>query len=420
MSDEEEESVPRSRSRRRSHTMNEDELQLEGPSVPGLAPSAGASESSPGRAAASTATAGGTAAGGARMVVSARTQNILSLKDFQPSPYGLGGEEGLGMGGAEDEEVSAESEERRLELAEEALRAAAGGGRRGLGAKPGSRDSSGTESGGEEAPERAVAASPRSGARAGGAGGGRGGGGERAGGAGGAAGEGSVSGAAGAAAGGPAGGAGEEMVVLKLLMLGDGGVGKSSLVQRFSHGKFDPDMISTMGVAFEMETLRIGGRSVRCDIWDTAGQERFRAITRAYYARSHGIILVYDVSDKDRASFHNVQYWMENIAQHASSNVVKVLIGNKIDRKDEIHVTTAEGKAAADKYGVPFFEASAKTGDGVVPAFHAAVKEALRKYLEERGEDLDLQLAAEGDKQDGDKASSAQTATAASKKCVIA
>ncbi len=107
---------------------------------------------------------------------------------------------------------------------------------------------------------------------------------------------------------------------------------------------------------------------MKLQIWDTAGQERFRTITTAYYRGAMGILLVYDVSDEK--SFENVRGWMRNIEMHASSNVNKILIGNKCDVSEEKRViSTARGQALADEFGIPFAETSAKSGVNVTEAF---------------------------------------------------
>lgn len=121
--------------------------------------------------------------------------------------------------------------------------------------------------------------------------------------------------------------------LVKLLLLGDSGVGKTSLLLRYSDDKFQPSLLSTAGVDYKTQMLDIDGQTVKCQIWDTAGQQRFHVITQAYYRGAHGIVLVYDASDASEASFHNVRYWMENISKHASAGVCKMLLGNKIDVK---------------------------------------------------------------------------------------
>ncbi|CAB1099861.1 unnamed protein product [Ectocarpus sp. CCAP 1310/34] len=121
---------------------------------------------------------------------------------------------------------------------------------------------------------------------------------------------------------------------IRILLLGDSGVGKTSLMTRFSEDKFAPTLISTAGVDYKVQTLDINGKRVRCQIWDTAGQERFHVITRTYYRGAHGIALAYDVTDDD--SFKNVNYWMANIQTHAEPGhrMQKMILGNKVDIED--------------------------------------------------------------------------------------
>lgn len=121
-------------------------------------------------------------------------------------------------------------------------------------------------------------------------------------------------------------------------------------------------------IDFKIKTVELGGKRVKLQIWDTAGQERFRTITTAYYRGAMGILLVYDVADE--RSFENVRGWMRNIEQHASSNVNKILIGNKCDvSEDKRVITKARGQALADEFGIPFFETSAKSSVNVNEAF---------------------------------------------------
>lgn len=122
-------------------------------------------------------------------------------------------------------------------------------------------------------------------------------------------------------------------VLVKLLLLGDGGVGKTSLMLRFSEDKFSASLLSTAGVDYKTQHLDIDGRKVKLQLWDTAGQARFHTITQSYYKSAHGIVLVYDAADSSEASFHNVRYWMENIQKHANVHAQRVLIGNKCDVK---------------------------------------------------------------------------------------
>ncbi|CAM0905613.1 unnamed protein product [Alopecurus aequalis] len=117
--------------------------------------------------------------------------------------------------------------------------------------------------------------------------------------------------------------------LIKLLLIGDSGVGKSCLLLRFSDDTFTTSFITTIGIDFKVRTVELDGRRVKLQIWDTAGQERFRTITTAYYRGAMGILLVYDVTDE--SSFNNIRNWIRNIEQHASDNVNKILVGNKVD-----------------------------------------------------------------------------------------
>ncbi|OMO96964.1 Small GTPase superfamily [Corchorus olitorius] len=143
--------------------------------------------------------------------------------------------------------------------------------------------------------------------------------------------------------------------LIKLLLIGDSGVGKSCLLLRFSDGSFTTSFITTIGIDFKIRTIELDGKRIKLQIWDTAGQERFRTITTAYYRGAMGILLVYDVTDE--SSFNNIRNWIRNIEQHASDNVNKILVGNKADMDESKRaVPTSKGQALADEYGIKFFE----------------------------------------------------------------
>ncbi|KAG2484783.1 hypothetical protein HYH03_016436 [Edaphochlamys debaryana] len=170
--------------------------------------------------------------------------------------------------------------------------------------------------------------------------------------------------------------------LIKLLLVGDSGVGKSCLLLRFTDDMFTSSFITTIGIDFKIKKVDVEGKLVKLQIWDTAGQERFRTITSAYYRGAQGIILVYDISDE--ASFNNVRNWMRNIEQHASDNVNKILVGNKLDLGDDKRVvSTARGQALADEFGFRFFETSAKDNVNVEEAFHAVARDVLHRMQSE-------------------------------------
>uniref|UniRef100_A0A165X021 Uncharacterized protein n=1 Tax=Daucus carota subsp. sativus TaxID=79200 RepID=A0A165X021_DAUCS len=171
--------------------------------------------------------------------------------------------------------------------------------------------------------------------------------------------------------------------LIKLLLIGDSGVGKSCLLLRFSDGSFNTSFITTIGIDFKIRTIELDGKRLKLQIWDTAGQERFRTITTAYYRGAMGILLVYDVTDE--SSFNNIRNWIRNIEQHASDNVNKVLIANKADMDESLRVVpTSKGQALADEYGIKFFETSAKTNMNVEEVF-ISIAQDIRKRLDETG-----------------------------------
>ncbi|KAJ7547321.1 hypothetical protein O6H91_08G080100 [Diphasiastrum complanatum] len=170
---------------------------------------------------------------------------------------------------------------------------------------------------------------------------------------------------------------------VKLLLIGDSGVGKSCLLLRFSDDSFSTSFITTIGVDFKIRTVELDGKRVKLQVWDTAGQERFRTITNAYYRGANGIILVYDVTDE--SSFVNIRNWIKNIEQHAEENVNKILLGNKADMDESKRaVSTARGQALAKDFGLKFFETSAKTSQNVENSFFTIARD-IKQRLEASG-----------------------------------
>mmetsp|Transcript_24192 Transcript_24192/g.21997 ORF Transcript_24192/g.21997 Transcript_24192/m.21997 type:complete len:213 (+) Transcript_24192:120-758(+) len=166
--------------------------------------------------------------------------------------------------------------------------------------------------------------------------------------------------------------------LIKLLLIGDSGVGKSCLLLRYSDDSFTSSFITTIGIDFKIKSILCDDSKVKLQIWDTAGQERFRTITTAYYRGAMGILLVYDVSED--SSFSNVRNWMRQIDQNAAENVNRILIGNKsdVDAADR-KVTYEQGHALANEYGIKFFETSAKLNSNVDEAFMSIAKDIVER-----------------------------------------
>jgi len=166
------------------------------------------------------------------------------------------------------------------------------------------------------------------------------------------------------------------LTTLKVLCLGESGVGKSSLLLRFTDDKFDAEQSATIGVDFKVKRLTVDGNSVKLAIWDTAGQERFRTLTPNFYRGAQGIVLVYDVSN--RASFSKLNIWLDELDTYCNVNgCIKMLVGNKID-KEKREIAREEGERFARKHSMLFIETSAKTREGVQLAFEELVEKVIQ------------------------------------------
>lgn len=163
-------------------------------------------------------------------------------------------------------------------------------------------------------------------------------------------------------------------VLVKLLLIGDTGVGKSCLLLRFAEDSFTPSFITTIGIDFKIKLTNIHDKRVKLQIWDTAGQERFRTITTAYYRGAMGIILVYDVTDED--SFTSISNWMHQIQIHASENVNMLLIGNKCDASNR-RITYQQGSDLATSFNMKFFETSARDNLHVTDSFMSITSDVM-------------------------------------------
>ncbi|XP_076340789.1 ras-related protein Rab-35-like isoform X1 [Tachypleus tridentatus] len=169
--------------------------------------------------------------------------------------------------------------------------------------------------------------------------------------------------------------------LFKLLIIGDSGVGKSSLLLRFADNTFSGNYITTIGVDFKIRTIEVDGERVKLQIWDTAGQERFRTITSTYYRGTHGVIVVYDVTNGE--SFANVKRWLHEIDQNCDV-VNRILVGNKNDDPERKVVLTEDAQRFADQMEIQLFETSAKENVNVEEMFSAITKMVLKTKKEQK------------------------------------
>ena len=170
---------------------------------------------------------------------------------------------------------------------------------------------------------------------------------------------------------------------IKIIVVGDSGVGKTNLINRFATDKFDTNSKATIGVEFVYKTLKIGKEVIKVEVWDTAGQERYRSITSSYYKGARGAIIVYDITNDD--SFHNVESWMNEVVKKGKKDIQFLLLGNKSDLVNDRLVSEEKGIEKARELNMRLFEASALDKTNVNEAFNYLIKEI---YLDVRREKM--------------------------------
>ena len=170
--------------------------------------------------------------------------------------------------------------------------------------------------------------------------------------------------------------------LLKYVIIGDSGVGKSNILLQYINGKFNEDFKATVGVEFGAKNIEINGRIYRIQIWDTAGQENFRSIARAYYKNSICACIVYDITSRN--SFNSVQSWIDDCTKQTPRNILLLLIGNKNDLNDKREVQYEEGEEIAKKKNMIFLETSAKTGNNIDKIFEKSVKKIDQNIIDNK------------------------------------
>ena len=163
--------------------------------------------------------------------------------------------------------------------------------------------------------------------------------------------------------------------LFKMIIIGNSGVGKSCLMRRVTTNEFSEDHEVTVGVEFGSLLVKMEETVLKLQIWDTAGQERFKTITSSYYKGAHGIIVTYDITDRE--SFSAIENWMNEVEKHASDNISRILVGNKSDMIDAKQISSNEGRQLAERYNARFIETSAKNSKNVEEAFILLVSQLL-------------------------------------------
>ena len=162
-------------------------------------------------------------------------------------------------------------------------------------------------------------------------------------------------------------------LIFKLILIGDSGVGKTNILNRYINNEFSLASQSTVGVEFGSKIIKKNDKSIKLQIWDTAGQERYKSITTAYYKGSKGALVVYDISRK--STFENVDKWIGELKTNGNKDVRIILVGNKADLEDKRQIQTDEVAKKAEQYNIAFCETSALDGRNIEHAFDCLVNE---------------------------------------------
>ena len=164
-----------------------------------------------------------------------------------------------------------------------------------------------------------------------------------------------------------------------MIVVGNSGVGKSSIVSRFVESDFYVGTTGTMGINFKNKTIEIDNKPVDLQIWDTAGQERFWSITPAYCRKADGVILIYDITNSK--TFDSILFWKNKVLEYSPEGVEIMLMGNKLDLRNERVISEDAGKEAARRMSTPYYEVSALTGQKIEQALGVLAKAILDKKV---------------------------------------
>lgn len=162
---------------------------------------------------------------------------------------------------------------------------------------------------------------------------------------------------------------------LKLILLGDSGVGKSSIIHSFVGNNFNVDQNPTLGASFMVKTMHLGESNIIFNIWDTAGQERYQSLARLYYRNVAVAILVYDITQQK--SFEVLKKWNSELKEYGPKNIVVIIVANKEDLVEEEEVDSEEANRYAESIGAIFIKTSAKNNYGIEKIFRDAAMKVL-------------------------------------------
>ena len=170
-------------------------------------------------------------------------------------------------------------------------------------------------------------------------------------------------------------------MIFKILIIGDSTTGKTNILSKYLHNKFDKASKATIGVELCRKIYTIKNEKVEAQIWDTAGQERYRSMTKAYYKGALGALIVYDITKKE--TFDNIENWIADLRNSADKKATIILVGNKNDLEEERKVSKDIGESKAKEFGFAFLETSALNGSNIELAFQTLIEEVYKNHHKE-------------------------------------
>ena len=184
-------------------------------------------------------------------------------------------------------------------------------------------------------------------------------------------------------------------MMVKVIIIGDSGVGKTNIMSKFLKNKFMEESKATVGVEFGSKLFDLNGHKIKAQIWDTAGQEKYKSITGAYFKGSKGALIVYDITQKN--TFESLEKWVNDLKSAGDPKITIILIGNKSDLEENRQVSKEQGEEKAKSFGCAFLETSALSGDNIDKAFNMMVKEIFEKFSNDSAEDSELESGFKGE-----------------------
>ena len=171
---------------------------------------------------------------------------------------------------------------------------------------------------------------------------------------------------------------------IQLILIGESGVGKTSLIRRYTNNIFNTNHLETIGIEFFNKEERINDQIIQIKLWDTAGQEIFHSLTKNFYRKADGIIIVYDITNKE--SFERIQDWVKSVYDNTDTykEIQMIIVGNKIDLEERREVSKEEGLKIGKYFEIDFFEASAKNAEGVKNFMIKIIEDILNNKVNNR------------------------------------